>query len=181
MSYTSAVEDTHKEFPQFQLVEKTSSRLMGFLSVLLKIISFNQLSNFMQMTTTVGFTIYTPTQWMELEDVVKEEVVRHEAVHMRQRIQYGIFFYLLYLFLPVPILFAYFRMKFERDAYAETMRFHARTYGVKHITTEQYKHFIVGAITGASYLWPWVLTKQVETWYYTTSALIRLELDGFSG
>lgn len=151
---------------------------MKTLNTLLKIVSFGQLKNFMEMTTTIGYTVYTPTKWEALSEETKEEVLRHERVHMRQKARYGFWFYLLYLALPVPILFAYFRTKFEQEAYAESMRFIARKHGVAVICTEKYKEWMIGNFTGSSYLWAWVLRRQVETWYLTTTALIRIELEG---
>lgn len=74
-------------------------------------------------------------------------------------------FSLLYLFLPIPILFSYFRMKFEKEAYEETIRAQKEYYGVEFLRMASTRQAMVSRFTGPSYLWMWVLKSSIEKWY----------------
>ena len=66
--------------------------------------------------TTLGDTIYFPDA---IEDpYLFPEIIEHEKVHLKQYEQYGTpLFLFLYIFVPLPVFFSYFRWKFEREAY----------------------------------------------------------------
>jgi hypothetical protein len=65
---------------------------------------------------TIKDTIYYPTGFKEPEK--RLDIIEHEAVHPPQWKKYGTFgFIVLYLLIPVPFFFAYFRYKIEREAY----------------------------------------------------------------
>ena len=68
------------------------------------------------MWMTFKDTIYYPDA---IEDpYMFPEFIEHEKVHIKQYEKYGTFLFLfLYLLFPLPIFFAYFRWKFEREAY----------------------------------------------------------------
>ena len=134
------------------------------LDVLLKIISFGQLTKFMtEYTTTIGNTIATPAVWDSYPDSVKIEILSHESVHVRQYQRYGfgnawigIFpVGFAYLFLPFPIGLAYCRARLEWEAYAESLR----------LNRSLDKDFLVSQFTGPGYLWMWPFKSQVEGWY----------------
>lgn len=68
--------------------------------------------------TTVGDTIYYPTSVQDPNHKSHDDAVSHELVHVSQYRKFGkALFLFLYLFVPVPFFFAYFRWKFEREAY----------------------------------------------------------------
>jgi hypothetical protein len=66
--------------------------------------------------TTLGDTIYYPDA---IEDPhLFPEFIEHEKVHLQQYKKYGTFgFLFLYALVPLPFVFAYFRWRFEREAY----------------------------------------------------------------
>ena len=65
---------------------------------------------------TIGNTIYYPDSVENPTD--EHALIRHELVHVQQYEKYGtLLFIFLYLFVPLPIGFAYFRWYFEREAY----------------------------------------------------------------
>lgn len=166
MNYEEFVRDTSSAYPKFELVEKRTSALMKVIDVLLKLITFGLMKNFMSdFTTTFGYTVYTPSSWESWSDAVKLIVLRHERVHMRQRKQLGSFWFgLSYLLLPVPSIWAYYRMKYEMEAYEETIRATFEAYGLKVFSTENHD-FIIRNFTGASYFWTWPWRKRIEEWY----------------
>ena len=70
---------------------------------------------------TLGDTIYHP-DGIDPNDKKYDTIIRHEEVHVKQMKKYGLVpFLFLYAFVPVPFLFAYFRWKFEREAYLVTI------------------------------------------------------------
>jgi len=94
-------------------------------------------------------------------------MMMHERIHMRQRNRYGGFlFSFLYLFFPFPIFFAYYRMKFEKEAYEETMYAVVLVYDndAAEMLRASRDH-IVSHFTSATYFWMWPFKKSIERWY----------------
>lgn len=75
--------------------------------------------SYMQMYTTIGSTVWCPD-----DDMVPPSVAEHEAIHVAQWKKWGPLFLVLYLFFPVPVFFAYFRWRFEREAYLVNIQKH---------------------------------------------------------
>lgn len=74
--------------------------------------------SFLDYWTTIGKTIYYPPNIKNPDNPAWSLIIEHEKVHMKQYQKYGIVLFLfLYLFIPLPVFFAYFRWKFEREAY----------------------------------------------------------------
>jgi len=171
----SLIDEVKAEFPEFRLKSKSSSGLMKFLHVCLFISTFGRMKTFMtRYTTTVGYTIYTPDKWSKIPDRTKCIILRHERVHMRQRKRLGsIWFSFSYLLLPVPIFWAWYRMKYEMEAYAETIQAQRDYYGVK-VFTMRMRESIIAQFTGAAYLWTWPWRKRIEHWY---DALVSRYID----
>jgi hypothetical protein len=142
---------------------------MRFLDVLLRVITFGTARGFMtNFITTIGYTVYVNKGWDDSSEVGKIIVLRHERVHMRQRRKYGSFlFSLMYLLLPVPCVFAYFRMKFEMEAYAETLRaiVELNEGAIPTLKTYGHKQYVVSFFTGPAYFWTWPFRRRVEAWY----------------
>lgn len=154
------------EFPKFRFLYKDESRLMKAIDVFLKVVTLGMMSAFMTgFITTIGFSVYVPRKgWFEMNPVGRAVVMRHERVHMRQRVKYGMtLFSLLYVLLPLPGGLAYFRAKFEKEAYEETIRA-AVFYGVDP-TNETFRENIVRVFVGPQYVWMWPFRKSVEAWY----------------
>lgn len=96
-----------------RLVAKRDSRLMRVLGLLLCAVGtrgFNE-----RFWTTLGRTIYYPTS---VHDPFAHPVVlEHELVHVQQWRRWGLFLWISYLLLPLPIGLAWFRFRWEREAY----------------------------------------------------------------
>jgi hypothetical protein len=160
-------DEVRKEFPSFNLVKKSDSKLMAAISAFLKAITFGQMKAFMEdFVTTVGTTVYVPSRWEFWPTSSKMAVLRHERVHMRQSLKYGRLLYsFLYLFFPLPVGLAYFRMKLEKEAYEESLRAYAEYYGLQALQDVKIKDSMVGHFTTAEYFWMWPFKKSLEKWY----------------
>jgi hypothetical protein len=164
MSFRDLCLSIRGEFPYFRLVEKKDSSFMKFLDFCLKLITFWQMKKFMtSFTTTIGFTVYTPEGWVDWSEKVKVAILRHERIHMRQKERDKCFF-VKYLLLPFPILWAYYRMKYEMEAYEETMKVMWEYRGIEGFTDE-FKQSMVRHFTSAEYFWTWPWKKRIEAWY----------------
>lgn len=95
---------------------KSESRLMVVLGALLRLVGNREFIT--RYWTTVGpRTIWAPIGTDISRPVLYEIVVRHELVHIQQARRWPVFWQLSYLLLPVPVLFAWFRWRWEREAY----------------------------------------------------------------
>jgi hypothetical protein len=154
------------EFPAFQLKPKSSSLLMKAIGLVFG-------KRFMDsFVTTILNTVYTPTIW---DDLVTEEqcaILRHERVHMRQarKLSFPVFAF-LYLLAPVPVCFAWFRTKFEEEAYEETLRA-SKDYGMDYLSPER-KASMIHYFTSGDYGLMWVIGSQVEAWFDRTVAKLN--------
>lgn len=124
----------------YKIVKKKDSKLMKFISILVWPVN----KNFMNKYTTLGKTIYTPDV-----NKIKDHILTHELVHVEQWTKYNILFWVLYLFLPLPIGLAWFRWKFEREAYLKELE--------KHYTGVNFNYFIkeVVNVLWSAYGWCW--------------------------
>lgn len=164
--YDALLAEIKQEFPDFKVLKKSESTLMKVIDKTLKVISFGKMNSFMDdFITTIGNTVYVPEKWDGRSASTKAITMRHERVHMRQSQRVGrVLFSLSYLFFPVPILFAHYRAKFEKEAYEESLKAIHEYYGPKFFTPAL-KEKIVSHFTSAEYMWMWVNKKSVEYWY----------------
>jgi hypothetical protein len=96
-----------------RLVAKRDSRLMDVLAWLLRPLGARDfLSHFW---TTIGRTIYYPTR--VADPFAHPDVLEHELVHVRQWQRWGVLFWISYVLLPLPFGLAWFRFRWEREAY----------------------------------------------------------------
>lgn len=124
-------------------------------------------SDFMRRATTVGGVIaFRETVQLYAVNIEDYVTLKHEAEHVRQEAKFGLgdawagswLFLILYLFVPLPALYSWFRFKFEREAIlAEIKTAHAFGY-VPDI------EIYVKALSGPSYLWAWP-EKKVRAWF----------------
>lgn len=163
---TELIADIRKEFPKFELYPKQHSLFMKLLNVLLLIITFGQMRSFMtRYTTTIGYTVYLPGRWLEHSWQARAITLRHERVHLRQREIWGMLrFVLMYLLLPVPVLRANWRTRFEMEAFAESMRARLEYYGSEALEGD-YREELIGQFTGVNYFWMWTGRRRIERWY----------------
>jgi hypothetical protein len=153
------------EFPAFTVVNKADSTLM-------KLLSHVMVSTFMtNFTTTIGNTVYVPDEFESWSPASQCAVLRHERVHMRQarRLTFPLFAF-LYLLVFFPLGLAYFRAKFEMEAYAESLAAY-KDYGRSYSDAET-KAWVTGEFTGASYGWMWPFSSTINAWFDSTVAAL---------
>lgn len=160
-------EELMKKFPRFKLVDKKNSLFMKAIDIFLKLITFGHMKTFMiNYTTTVGFTVYTPSTWISRSHLSRAETLRHEGVHMAQLTRLGFFTYVfLYLFFILPGGLALGRMLLESEAYEESLRAVADYYGVEKLREKSIRKSIVDHFVGPEYFWMWPFRENVERWY----------------
>jgi hypothetical protein len=169
-----------EEFPDFRVVRKTSSGFMQFLNVVLHILTLGYMRKFMAYTTTVGNTIYVAENWSEKPAYDQAVLLRHEAVHMRQRKRLGqLRFSLTYLFWPFPLVFASGRRDLEMEAYEESLKAYFEYYGEFVAIDTGIQKRVTGEFMGASYLWMWPWRQDIESWY--SDVIYRLLSENHDG
>lgn len=142
MTFQNLVDAAQKYFPDLQIKYKNESKLMQLLS---KLLFFNK-SFMTSYTTTIGSTVYFPTEtFVKARPISSMVVLLHELVHIRDAHKYSKpLFGFLYLtpqiltLLCLPLLLvswklallmllfaapipSFFRMHFERRAYLSSL------------------------------------------------------------
>lgn len=162
------------EFPTFKVAMKGDSRLMRAIDVFMKVVTLWRMSSFLtDFITTVGYTVYVPASiWGDPDPFGMLCTLRHERVHMRQRRKHGMaLFTFLYLFFPLPGGLAYFRMRFEREAYTESLMAAAELAKSPDVVLgDSWKNVVVSSFVGPSYMWMWPFKKTINAWYDATAA-----------
>jgi len=165
--YARLIEELEAEFPRMRLVKKCDSRLHRVIHHALAVVTLGGMRTYLDgYQTTIGRTIYVTADWDERDALERYCTLRHEAVHLRQFRRFtlpGMAF--LYLFLPLPLGVAYFRSRFEMEAYEESIRAAAEVYGAEHPRRASYREHVVKQFTGPSYGWMWPFRRAVERWY----------------
>ena len=148
------------------------------------IISFGRNKRFLSgFTTTIGMTIgWSEGHTRRIKNVVEEDRVwaclMHEREHLRQFKRYGVFImFLLYCFVFFPIGLAYFRARFERAGYLQTLRAWWVLDSGWAENPESIK-WIVNQFTGPNYVWCWPFKRTVQGWF--TQELSRLQQEGLA-
>jgi hypothetical protein len=150
-NWKDTVASLQVEFPKFRVVLKNESPLMRFFAFFLTPLN----PRFMEYyTVTLGKTVYMP-KWM-FGTNNGANVLRHEAVHIRDSAKFGLLYYLSYIILPIGPSF---RAIWELRGYTETMQIEYNLYGyVKESTIK----FIASRFTGASYFWMFPFPKTID-------------------
>jgi hypothetical protein len=116
--------------------------------------------------TTIGRTVYVTPDWESLDADHRYVTLRHEAVHLRQFRRWTTpVMVVLYLFVPLPMGVAYFRARFEKAAYAESVRAAAEVWGASYPKQFGYRAHVIAQFTGAAYGWMWPFRAHLERWY----------------
>ena len=173
--YDRLVAAIQREFPRFRVIKKAESRFQRMLHYGLLAITFGQMRDYLDgYTTTIGGRIYVTPSWECTDPDERYITLCHELIHLRQFRRYTPpLMGLLYLLFPLPMGIAYFRARFEKEAYAETLRATAECYGIEAIRGERLRERIIGQFMSANYGWMWPFRKHMERWYETQCALLE--------
>lgn len=165
--YQSVLKLTEEEYPDFRIRSKSSSMLMRFIHYFLLVVSFGQNRKFMTgYTTVIGRTMYVTDRWDSSSAHQRHTTLVHERIHFAQQDRYTkLGFSLLYLFAFLPFGVAYYRRKFEQEAYEASMRTRAFYFGVGSLKFPAYREAMIQHFTSFEYGWMWPWRKSIEGWY----------------
>lgn len=165
--YDALVEALRSEFPRFRVVRKDQSTLHKAIHYALIGLTFGRMRSYLDsFQTTIGRTVYVTPDWDEWSPDRRYVTLRHEAVHLRQFRKFTLpGMALLYVLLPLPMGLAWFRAYFEKEAYAESIRAAAEVWGPDYPRRPEYRDYVIGQFTGASYGWMWPFRAGLERWY----------------
>ena len=155
------------EFPSFVVRRKDASVLMRAIDVFLKMVTFGRMTAFLTgFITTINNTVWVPSDWDRYDPRNQCEVLRHERVHMRQARALSFpLFALLYLFVFLPAGLAWFRAKFEMEAYEETIQARVDYGGADFVQSELTKEAMISLFMSSQYVWMWPFPKFLSRWY----------------
>jgi hypothetical protein len=165
----------HSEFPAFRIVPKRGNALSLAIDGALRLITLGAQRHYMtHYHTVIGDTLYVPESWNTMGDVARVILLRHERVHLRQRRRYGfVAFATLYLLPIFPLGLAWFRARFEWEAYRETLRATAELRGLDALRDAALRREIVRRFVSGDYGWMWPFSRTIERWF--DQALVELE------
>ena len=145
------------ELPGFRVAYKEDSRVQRLLGAVLWPFNRRYLTAY---TTVLGRTVWFPSRaWRrEVGERTIYEVLRHEAVHLRDARRYPLLFELSYLTLPLPALVTA-RAWWELRAYRESLAVSLELDG--HVQSGQIDA-IVSRFVGAEYLFMCPFPKTVR-------------------
>lgn len=149
-----------------KLVYKRDSKVWRGWEKFVKAMSFGKNPSVNQyLTTTIGKTIYLCDAYDGMSDIEKAETLAHEIVHVEQcKKLWYIGFYLLYVLLPFPVLFAYGRVYLELQAYA--VGFKVSIFGVPReealVAADQAASEFAEYIGSSDYWWAWPFKKHAK-------------------
>ncbi len=164
-----------------RVVAKTGWFWKG-LHWLVVVVTFGQNRRFLDSyATTIGPVIALPPAWLERRsEAWLVALLAHEAHHVTQFRRWGfgsawvgaVTMGFAYLFLPLPIGFAYFRWKSEREAYAVGWRVDlelSRAAGADPASLHARRRTLIDhgvrQLTGGAYGWTWLIKSQVREWF----------------
>src|SRR5262249_25388761 len=138
-----------------------------WLGRILAIITFGQQRRYLDSyTTTLGCRrIYVPRGWGQLSPQARYVILRHEREHLRQFRRYTFLgMAILYMLFPLPVGLSYFRYRFERAGYRETIRASREVFGREHVLDPTFQRGVVRQFTSGAYGWMWPFPRAVGRW-----------------
>ncbi len=165
--YDALVEALRAEIPGFRIVRKDRSPLHRAIHVVLIGVTFGRMRSYLDsFQTTIGKTVYVTPDWDDWTPDERYVTLRHEAIHLRQFRKYTLpVMAVLYVLLPLPLGLAYFRARFEQEAYAETIRAAAEIHGLEYVRGSEHRSYVIGQFLGPSYGWMWPFRASLNRWY----------------
>ncbi len=165
--YTALLEEIRAEFPAFRIVRKTDSAWQRAIDRLLRALTAGRMTSYLSSyQTTIGHTVYVTPDWDQRPADERYVTMRHERVHMRQFSTFTLpVMAVLYVLLPLPAGLAWFRARFEKQAYEESIRAAVAVYGPQRVTDPAYRRHIESQFTGPSYGWMWPFPRAIARWY----------------
>jgi hypothetical protein len=165
--YDALLDALRAEFPEFQIVHKSRSRMHRAIHHALRVLTLGRMTSYLEaFHTTIGHTVYVTADWDGCDADQRYVTLRHEAVHLRQFRRFTLpGMAVLYLLVPLPMGLAWFRAHFEKQAYAESIRAAAEVWGPAYPRRPEYRRYVIEQFTGAAYGWMWPFRRGLERWY----------------
>jgi hypothetical protein len=165
--YQALLDALRAEFPGFRVVRKDRSLLHRAIHYALCALTLGRMTSYLDgYQTTIGRTVYVTSDWDERDPDHCYVTLRHEAVHVRQFRRFTLpGMAILYLLVPLPMGLAWFRARFEKEAYAESIRAAAEVWGPDYPRQPVYRQSVLDQFTGAAYGWMWPFRGGLERWY----------------
>lgn len=174
------IAELRAEFPRFRILPKAGSALSLLIDRALRLVTLGAQCRYLtHYHTVIGDTLYVCGAWQHMSDEARVILLRHERVHLRQRRRYGsVPFAALYLLPIFPLGLAYFRARFEWEAYRETLRATAELRGLDALHDAALRREIVRRFVSGDYGWMWPFPRVIERWYDQAIQDIHSELGG---
>lgn len=168
--YLALLQEIKKEFPHFAIVYKYSSK---FSRLLQRIMFWNKKFN-VRYTTTIGPKVYVNYTWDMRGWRTRYDVLIHERIHQRQTRKFGLLvFFLIYGLVPFPLMLAYFRKKWEAEAYEINIYMDLKDKGRKYVYSEKYQKHLLDQFCGPFYLFTWYSQSDILRWLVQTVRAIE--------
>ena len=142
------------------------------LHYVVMVVTFGQNRSFLtDYYTTIGGVVGYPTEGSSRSLAERIAVLEHELIHIKQCARLGFgkvwigfpIYMVLYLLLPLPIGLAYFRWRYEREAYAHGINVRVA------IEPHRYNGLIEEAVTElttGAYGWTWPFKGTVRAYFH---------------
>lgn len=165
--YDALVAALRAEFPRFRIVRKDRSVLHRAIHRALIVLTLGRMRSYLDsFQTTIGATVYVTPDWDDWDPERRYVTLRHEAIHLRQFRRFTLpGMTVLYLLVPLPMGLAWFRARFEKEAYAESIRAAAEVWGPAFPARAAYRDYVLTQFTGPAYGWMWPFRRGLERWY----------------
>ena len=140
---------------------KSDSKLWRVLQIIVKVLTFGKVANFLSAySTTLGHTVYLKDG---IEGINLYAHLVHELVHVKQAEKYSMpLFTFLYVVFPLPIGLAWFRWKFEREAYLAGGKAYLEF--LPELDKGVYADHVAENLGGSPYLWAWPFKRKIREW-----------------
>ena len=160
--------DLHAEYDELarsvRIVQKAGVWHQRAIHQLLRVVTLGAQSAYLERyVTTMWRTVYVTADWEARPIEERWATLRHELVHVRQFERWGILMAVAYLLLPLPFGLAWFRMRFEREAYEETLRAWHELGG--RAACERLREHILSQFTSGAYGWMWPFPRALARWF----------------
>lgn len=157
-----------REIPRFRIVRKDTAWSQRAIHRALVILSLGRMRAYLtDYVTTLGATVYVPSDFHAWSEEARVIVLHHERVHLRQFRRLGWpLMALLYGVALLPAGLALGRARLEWRAYQATIRATLQIRGAA--AARSLRAEILQRFTGPDYLWMWPFPGQVGRWFDRT-------------
>ncbi len=165
--YRELLGEIEREFPRFQIIPKDEAPSQKLIHLSLWLLTFGAMNSYLSgYHTTIGQKVYVAPSWKTLPPESQYQVLRHELVHIRQFRKYTFFgMAFLYLLVPFPFGLSFFRAKFEKEGYEESIRAAAEIHGIEYVASRSFRDNVIQQFTSSAYGWMWPFPKRLSRWY----------------